>query len=175
MVSTVATYGRIVAGLGLLIDRPNVREANVESEAIESKYVEMPLRVRYYEADMQGVVFNMWYLAYFEDARNAYLDSVGYSLSTLLASGLDIQVVATRIEWHGPVRWNDTDVSVVAYVTRLGVTSVTFAFAVRCGGAELVSGETVYVIVEMGQGGKKPVPEGLRQAIGLVAGEAPDP
>ena len=36
---------------------------------------EEPVHVRFLEVDQQGVVFHMWYLAYFEDARNAFLAS----------------------------------------------------------------------------------------------------
>lgn len=125
-----------------------------------------PLRVRYLETDQQGIVFNMWYLAYFEDARNAYLEAVGHSLTDLLASGHDIQVVSTQIDWKGPVRWLDRDVDVVTHVAKLGHTSLTFEFRVRRGGEVLVTGRTVYVIVADDGSGKRPVPRALREAIG---------
>jgi hypothetical protein len=36
-----------------------------------------PLEVRYLEADRQGVVFNMWYLAYADDALAGFLAAGG--------------------------------------------------------------------------------------------------
>jgi acyl-CoA thioester hydrolase len=130
--------------------------------------VAVPLRVRYFEADQQGVVFNMWYLAYFEDARNAYLDAVGYPLQTLLASGHDIQVVAASISWRGPVRWGDPGVEVVTQVSRVGGSSLTFQFEVRRGEQSLVTGESVYVIVAANGSGKRPVPDELRHAVAVA-------
>lgn len=125
----------------------------------------IPLRVRYFEADQQGVVFNMWYLAYFEDARNAYLEAVGYPLQALLASGHDIQVVAVNIAWKGSVRWGDTDVEVVAHVSRIGESSLTFDFEVKRRDVTLVTGQTVYVIIAADGSGKRPVPADLRAAV----------
>jgi len=127
--------------------------------------VAIPLRVRYFEADQQGVVFNMWYLAYFEDARNAYLEAVGYPLQALLASGHDIQVVAVNIAWKGSVRWGDTDVEVVAHVSRIGESSLTFDFEVKRRDVTLVTGQTVYVIIAADGSGKRPVPADLRAAV----------
>jgi len=121
--------------------------------------------VRYFEADQQGVVFNMWYLAYFEDARNAYLEAVGYPLQALLASGHDIQVVAVNIAWKGSVRWGDTDVEVVAHVSRIGESSLTFDFEVKRRDVTLVTGQTVYVIIAADGSGKRPVPADLRAAV----------
>ncbi len=126
--------------------------------------VAIPLHIRYFEADQQGVVFNMWYLAYFEDARNALLERAGFSLTQLLASGHDIQVVRTEISWRGAVRWGDA-VEVVAAVAALGRTSVTFDFAVRRTGEDVVSGRTVYVIVAADGSGKRPLPDALRHAL----------
>ena len=36
-----------------------------------------PVEVRYLEADQQGVVFNMWYLAYFDDAFSGLCSTAG--------------------------------------------------------------------------------------------------
>jgi acyl-CoA thioester hydrolase len=126
--------------------------------------VAIPLTVRYFEADQQGVVFNMWYLAYFEDARNALLAAAGHSLHDLLASGHDIQVVHTEIDWIGALHWPER-AEVVAGVGALGTTSVTFDFAVRRDGADVVTGRTVYVIVAADGSGKRPLPDALRAAL----------
>lgn len=121
--------------------------------------------VRYFEADQQGVVFNMWYLAWFEDARNALLRHAGFSLHDLLASGHDIQVVHVEIDWHGPVRWPE-DVEIVTTIGAIGRTSVTFDFTVcRGGGAAAATGRTVYVITDLGASEKRPVPQPLRDAL----------
>lgn len=125
----------------------------------------LPLDVRYLETDQQGVVFNMWYLAYFEDARNALLADAGFSLLDLLESGHDIQVVHSEIDWFGAVRWPD-HVEIATSVAAMGTTSLTFDFEVRRDGEVLVSGRTVYVIFARAGLGKRPVPDDLRRALG---------
>lgn len=120
--------------------------------------------VRYFETDQQGVVFNMWYLAWFEDARNALLRHAGFSLHDLLASGHDVQVVHTEIDWRGPVQWPDR-VEIATTIGGLGRTSITFDFEVRRNGEPVASARTVYVIVDLDVSGKRPIPQALREAL----------
>ncbi len=47
-----------------------------------------PIDVRYLEVDRQGVVFNMWYLAYLDDAMTAFLSEGGLPYGDMLARGL---------------------------------------------------------------------------------------
>jgi acyl-CoA thioester hydrolase len=46
-------------------------------------------QVRYLEVDQQGVVFNMWYLGYFDEAMAAYLEDGGLAYPDMLAAGND--------------------------------------------------------------------------------------
>src|SRR5438309_8172321 len=91
-----------------------------------------PVDVRYYEVDQQGVVFNMWYLAYFDEAMTAWLGAGGLSYSDMVASGFDTQLVHTDIDWQGAVGWGDTAVIEVA-LAHVGRTSFTLQFAVHVG------------------------------------------
>jgi acyl-CoA thioester hydrolase len=125
----------------------------------------IPIDVRYLEADQQGVVFNMWYLAYFEDARNALFAQSGFALHDLLAGGHDIQLVHTELDWAGAARWPDR-LEVSATVAHLGRTSLTIDFAVGRASEVLVTGRTVYVIVARDGSGKRPIPAGMRAALG---------
>jgi len=49
--------------------------------------------VRYFECDQQGVVFNMWYLGYFDEALSAFLTAGGLSYRKLIETGFDMQVL----------------------------------------------------------------------------------
>lgn len=124
--------------------------------------------VRYLEADQQGVVFNMWYLAYFDDAFTALLAHHGLPYQALIAQGADAQLVHTEIDWSGPLRWGDRAAVDVA-LARLGTTSFALQFAVRAGDQVVATGETVYVAVETDGWTKIPVPEALRAALGPLA------
>lgn len=119
--------------------------------------------VRYLEADQQGVVFHMWYLAYFEDARNAFLAAIGVPLHELLELGCDLQVVHTQIDWQGSVHWGD-EVQVTVAVARVGTTSFTLAFDAVVHGTILVTAQTVYVTINAA-GTKRGLPEQLRHAL----------
>lgn len=123
----------------------------------------VPVRVRYFEADQQGVVFHMWYLAYFEDARNAFLTAIGLPLADLLALGCDLQVVHTQIDWQGSVHWGD-EAQITVAATRIGTTSFTFTFEVVVRGMVLVTAQTVYVIIDA-TGVKRELPAQLRRAL----------
>jgi len=124
--------------------------------------------VRYAETDQQGVVFHSHYLAWCDEAVDAMLDRLGTPYRDLLARGLDTAVVASELQWSGPVRWGDV-VEVDAHVDRLGRTSFTVAFAVRVGADVACRVRTTYVLHDRDRV-PTPVPDDLRAA---WAGSAP--
>ncbi len=136
-----------------------------------------PVNVRYLEVDAQGVVFNSWYLVYFDDAMTAFLDHRGLPYLTMLAAGYDVQVVRSEIDWRSGVRWRDT-IEVAVSTARIGRTSFALDFEVRRDGSEVTcSGRTVYVVVGTDGSGKREVPTLIRSALGdsrpLHSQEAP--
>ncbi|MET7395126.1 acyl-CoA thioesterase [Dactylosporangium sp. NPDC005572] len=128
-----------------------------------------PLRVRYMEVDIQGVVFNAWYLAYFDDAFPAFLAHRGLVYSNLLAAGFDTQVVHSEIDWRAGLHWQD-DVLVAVSTARLGRTSFAVDFETRRGGTEITcSARLVYVVVAIDKSGKREIPRMLADALGTPA------
>jgi acyl-CoA thioester hydrolase len=122
--------------------------------------------VRYLEVDQQGVVFNMWYLAYFDDAMTAFLAHHALPYTDLTDAGYDVQLVHTEVDWRGGVGWTD-DVRVDVALARAGTTSFTLDFAVRRNGdTVVVDGRTVYVVVATDGSGKRAIPDVLRRALG---------
>jgi acyl-CoA thioester hydrolase len=126
-----------------------------------------PVEVRYLEADQQGVVFNMWYLAYFDDAFAGLLAHGGLAYPDLMAQGWDVQLVHTELDWTGPLRWGDAAEIDVA-LARVGTTSFTLQFVTRVGDRVACTAETVYVAVETERWTKVRVPPVLRRALGPV-------
>ena len=127
-----------------------------------------PIDVRYLEVDQQGVVFNMWYLAYFDDAMTAFLREGGLPYVDMLDAGFDTQVVHTELDWLGPVGWGDRTFVDVG-LAKLGRTSFTLQFTVRVDERVAVTGSTVYVMVATDGSGKREIPELVLQALGPVA------
>jgi acyl-CoA thioester hydrolase len=124
--------------------------------------------VRYLEVDQQGVVFNMWYLGYFDEAMTRFLEEGGLSYRLMLDSGYDVQLVRTEIEWRLPLRWPD-EVRVDVSVESVGTTSFRLRFDVYSGvgGPAVATGRTVYVVVSTDGSGKRSIPERLRAVLGM--------
>jgi acyl-CoA thioester hydrolase len=142
-----------------------------------------PVRVRYLEVDAQGVVFNSWYLAWFDDAMTAFLAHRGLPYRTMLDSGHDVQLVRSEIDWRAGVGFGD-DVAVAVSTARIGRTSFALDFEVRRrpGPADGVpadgvladgapaevtcTGRTVYVVVATDGSGKREIPALIADALG---------
>jgi acyl-CoA thioester hydrolase len=127
---------------------------------------EHPFSPRYLEVDQQGVVFNMWYLGYFDEAMAAFLAHVGHPYPQLLAAGDDVVLVHSEQDWVSGVRFGEA-VTVGVAVEAIGRTSFTLRFEVRRGQEITCRGRTVYVMVGTDGSGKRPIPDAVR--VGLAA------
>ena len=128
-----------------------------------------PVSVRYLEVDAQGVVFNSWYLAYFDDAMTAFLTARGLPYRTMVDAGYDVQLVRSEIDWKAGLRWEDA-VEIAVSTARIGRTSFALDFEVRRDGSEVTCmGRTVYVVVATDGTGKREIPPLIAQALGEPA------
>jgi len=112
-------------------------------------------KVRYFETDQQGVVFNMWYLGYFDEAMTAFLAAGGLPYAKLISAGFDVQLVHSEIDWRAPLRFGDEAVIEVR-ATRIGRSSFTLSFDI--GGNADVHAQTTYVVVAADGSGSRPIP-----------------
>jgi acyl-CoA thioester hydrolase len=129
----------------------------------------LPIVPRYAEIDQQGVVFNGHYLTWFDEASTGFFDHLGVSYPDLTASGHDMQVVHSEIDFVAPVRWRDT-VRVEVHCHRIGSTSFALAYHVVRSTEDAeeqtaVRGHNVYVVVSTDDWTKRPIPPALRQAL----------
>lgn len=128
-----------------------------------------PVSVRYLEVDAQGVVFNSWYLAYFDDAMAAFLADRGLPYRTMLEAGYDVQLVRSEIDWRSGVGWQDA-IEVAVSTARIGRTSFALDFEVRRDGSEVTcAGRTVYVVIATDGSGKQEIPPLIADALGEPA------
>lgn len=67
----------------------------------------VPLQVRDYECDMQGVVNHAIYLHYLEHARHEYLKTRGLDFARLTADGVIVVVARAEIDYRRPLRSGD--------------------------------------------------------------------
>lgn len=125
---------------------------------------------RYSEIDQQGVVFNGHYLTWFDEAFTGFMDHAGLPYPELIATGVDVMVVHSELDYRGSVRWRD-DARVEVSCERQGTTSFTLAFTVYRDADEVaVTGHNVYVVVvqdpETKEWSKAPgIPESLGRAL----------
>ncbi|MCM1348295.1 MAG: acyl-CoA thioesterase [Firmicutes bacterium] len=64
---------------------------------------EMPMRVRDYEVDCQGIVNNANYLHYMEHTRHEFCRSAGFSFAEMHSRGIDPVLRKVTIEYHTPL------------------------------------------------------------------------
>ncbi len=125
--------------------------------------------VRYAECDPQGVVFNAHYLTYFDCTINEAFRGSGVDwLAQMHASGCDVQLVKSLVEYKKPLRFDET-ITCSATVARLGNSSVTWSL--RISGVDpddlRASGEIVWVYADLKAGQSRPLPDWLRHQLQL--------
>ncbi|MFC4950414.1 acyl-CoA thioesterase [Pseudonocardia sp. GCM10023141] len=132
-----------------------------------------PFTVRYFEVDAQGVVFNGWYLSYFDEAMATFFAERGLPYPELIASGFDVQLVNTEIDWKAGIGWHDT-VEVAVSTARIGRTSFALDFEIRRNGTEVTcSARTVYVVIATDGSGKREIPPSVAAVLGEPAALRP--
>ena len=140
----------------------------------------MPVAVRYLEVDAQGVVFNSWYLAWFDEAMAAFLAHGGLPYRSMTDAGYDEQLVRSEIDWKAGIGFGD-QVEIVVSTARIGRTSFALDFEVRRGDPEVTgpgvndtvvtcTARTVYVVIATDGSGKREIPALIAAALG-----EPDP
>src|SRR5437763_8870029 len=105
-----------------------------------------PVTVRFFEVDLQRVVFNMWYLGWLDDAMTAYLADRGFPYDAMTGADWDLQLVHTEIDWRASATFGD-ELGVEVSTDRIGTTSLTLAFRVVRGDEEIATAKTVYVVI----------------------------
>lgn len=123
-----------------------------------------PLRVRYAEVDLQGVVFNAHYLTYFDTAITEFLRSTGYSYKDLFTKyDLDFHLVKATVEYIRPVGF-DEQIEIGVTVSKIGTSSATFALGVFEKNEEMcrAAGEIVWVCAKKGTHKSHPIPDNFK-------------
>lgn len=126
-----------------------------------SEPFELAVTPRYMEVDQQGVVFNAWYLVWFDEAFTGWMRYAGLDYAGMVAGGVDVQNVHTELDYRAGVRWGD-DIRVRVDVRRVGGKSFTLGYQVRRGDEACVDGSIVYAVVATDGSGALAIPDHLR-------------
>lgn len=80
----------------------------------------IPLKVRDYEVDSQGIVNNANYLHYLEHTRHEFCEARGFTFRDMQRQGIDPVVTKIEIEYRTPLRLGETMQSKL-WIERKGV------------------------------------------------------
>jgi Predicted thioesterase len=151
-----------------------------DSQMSSDNVFRYPVDVRFFEVDSLGVVFNMWYLGWCDEAMSAFMESIGYGYATLRARGLDAVLRKAELEWLDSLEaFQHAEIAV--RVDHVGTTSFRLRYDINRVDIERLEGSDekrtrcahaaiTYVCVEIEGRNTAPIPPGLREA--LVADQA---
>ena len=77
-------------------------------------HFEMPMRVRDYEVDVQGIVNNANYLHYMEHTRHEFCRQAGFSFAKMHSMGIDPVLRKIEVEYIHPLGLGEEMVSKLA-------------------------------------------------------------
>jgi len=127
--------------------------------------------VRYGDLDTLNHVNNKVYHAWFENIRVLYMRGLGLDFEANTPAKPVVR--SATIAFNAPM-FQDQEYTTLCKVSRLGRSSFTIDYAVWCGGAFRVTGDTVMVMVNQDGTAAVPVPDHLRKTMierdGAIAG-----
>ncbi|HEC51486.1 hypothetical protein LCGC14_0093530 [marine sediment metagenome] len=133
-----------------------------------------PLRVRWSEADPQGIVFNGHYLNYADVGVTEYyreLNAANPGREDL--SGNEFFAVKTLLEYRASAFFDDL-LDIQLRVSRIGNSSMSFTLGIFREGQLLVTGEIVYVRADQQTRRPLAIPAGFKAAVRAFEQLAPE-
>lgn len=115
--------------------------------------VRTPIKVRYGETDMMGVVYHANYLLYFEEGRTDFLDKAGFPYIKFEERGYMCPIYSAELQYGEPLRYGE-DAYVLTTVLENRATRTTYLQRVFRADADpevdkpLVSGRITACIVD---------------------------
>lgn len=137
----------------------------------------VPLRVRWAEIDLQGVVFNGHYLTYCDVCITEYWRAIGIAYpQDFVGTGVDVYVRKATVEYLAPAVYDD-ELEVCGRIGALGTSSLRFVVEIyrsRASESPLITAELVYVNVDLQSRAARPVADELRARIRNFEAVAPE-
>jgi acyl-CoA thioester hydrolase len=112
-----------------------------------SREHEIPLDVRYYETDAQGVVHHANFFKYFELARVEHLRALGYEYADLERAGILLVVNKIACAYKLPARFGDK-LRIIIRVIRARGARIDHEYQVLRGGELLAEGTSTLACVD---------------------------
>lgn len=126
-----------------------------------------PITTRWMDNDIYGHVNNVTYYSYFDSAINRYLiDEGGLNIHSAPVVGF---MVSSNCQYFKPIAYPET-IEAGLRVKKIGTKSVTYEVAIFRENEEEAAaiGEMVHVFVERASNTSVPVPDPIRNALGII-------
>ena len=117
---------------------------------MEQYHFELPMQVRDYEVDSQGIVNNAVYLHYLEHTRHEFCRAAGTSFRAMQRQGIDPVLRSVTIEYLHPLGLGDSMVSKLS-LRRIGPRFIFRQDIFTPEGIAVVRAETTVVCLENGR------------------------
>jgi acyl-CoA thioester hydrolase len=117
------------------------------------EFVDVPVRVRYADTDMMGVVYYGNYPVFFEIGRSEYMRQKGFTYREFQAMGYYLVVVGMEAKYYNSAVYDDLLI-VKTRISELQSRGLTFHYMIYRDKTLLVEGTTKHLCVNTN---KKPV------------------
>ena len=102
-------------------------------------------KINYYETDKMGIVHHSNYIRFMEEARCAWLESMGIPFSILEENGITIPVIGVSCEYKNHVTFDDI-ITITPQIVKYSGVRMTVRYDVKDKktGKQVIIGETTH-------------------------------
>ena len=117
----------------------------------ESPYIfELPIKVRDYEVDSEGIVNNAVYLHYLEHTRHEFCEQAGLSFREMHRAGIDPVLSRVEIDYRTPLGLGQSMISKL-WLEHKGVRFIFYQDIFNTEGALVIKAKVTVVCLENGR------------------------
>jgi acyl-CoA thioester hydrolase len=110
----------------------------------DGNFVDVPVRVRYADTDMMGVVYHANYPVFFEIGRSEYMRQKGFTYREFEAMGYHLVVTGLEAKYYNSATYDDL-VTVRTRISELQSRGLTFHYTIYRDKTLLVEGITKHL------------------------------
>jgi len=127
-------------------------------------------KIRFWDVDAYGHVFNPRYLVYFDDVLCDAFDAAGVSFLAEENGGYEFVVAHLECDFVGAARMGQ-EITTSISIERFGNTSIVFSMESvdDATGETIVRGSEVYVVIDAETRRPTPVPDAIRDGFETLA------
>ena len=127
------------------------RQASEET----ADFVDVPVRVRYADTDMMGVVYHANYPVFFEIGRSEYMRQKGFTYREFEAMGYHLVVTGLEAKYYNSATYDDL-LTVRTRISELQSRGLTFHYIIYRDKTLLVEGITKHLCINNKKTGRNP-------------------